>query len=114
MSIKEFQLNEKEKCYEYVKRAILSNIKLYIRNNPNENSINYYHYSSFVVKEASELGAPIWIYSKINIWFDRLVEDLKTKGVTLKKIEVYENKSKGIFKRKEYKEFQYDYYNLSW
>ncbi len=114
MSIKEFQLNEKEKCYKYVKRAILSNIKSHIRNAPNENSINYYYNSSFVVKETGKLGEPIWIYSKINMWFERLFEDLKAEGITLRKIEVYKNKSKGIFKRKESKEFQYDYYNLSW
>lgn len=114
MDIKQYQDNAKREYYEYVKNAILSNIKLNIKNDPNINSINYYHNSSFLVHEKGKLVEPIWIYNKINIWFDRLLEDLKTEGINLRKVEVYENKRKGLFNRKTTKEFVYDYYNLSW
>lgn len=48
------------------------------------------------------------------MYFNKLVEDLKTEGVTLIKIETYEMKNKGIFRKKVYKEFKCDYYKLSW
>ena len=49
------------------------------------------------------------------MYFNKLVEDLKTEGVTLIKIETtYEMKNKGMFRKKVYKEFKCDYYKLSW
>lgn len=114
MGIKEFQKEQKDKYYEYVKEAILSDIKLNIKNDPKIEYIDYCRNSSFIVRQLDNHREPIWIYSKIDMFFDRLKKDLKLDGVELRKIEVYEDRKVGLFKKGIIKEFVYDYYKLSW
>lgn len=108
-NIKQYQEDMKKEQYNHIKNAILSNVRIEIKNNPNIDSINYYKDTSFRVGMS-----PIWIYNKIDTWFDDLSKDLKEEGITLKKIEVHTMRETGIFKKKIIKEFNYDYYNLSW
>lgn len=114
MNVQKLQEYHQESHYQYIKNAILDNIRKHIRDNPYDYHINYYKGSSFLVRTEKGLGDPIWIYNNIETYYDKLEKDLKIEGITLYKVKNYEVKTKGFFRKKEYKEFQYEQFILTW
>lgn len=114
MQIEELQKQQQEEHYQYIKNAIIDNVKRYIKQNPYSGCLDYYNNGSFLVRRKSGLPEPIWIYSHIERYFDRLVDDLRCEGIEICKVKNYEIKTKGFFKKKEYKEFKNECFKLSW
>lgn len=52
------------------------------------------------------------IWHKIDIHFDRLQLDLNQKGLSLESVREYKVKTKGFFKKVEYKEYSSMYYQV--
>lgn len=117
MNIKTFQDQEKEKYYEYIKDIIIEHIKYYIMIHPYNNAIHID--KNYVIRASGfnsicKLPEPTWIYQHIERHQDRLIKDLKGEGVNLIKVINYETKTKGIFKKTEYKVKSNEFYSLSW
>lgn len=112
--LKEFQAEEQERMYQDIKQTIFKDIERQIHKNPNINNVAYYTDSVIMQCVGGRCPIPIGIYKHIVNYQDRLMKEFKEEGLKLSKIIVYETKTKGWIKKKEYKVKHDEYYSISW
>ncbi|OSA89106.1 UNVERIFIED_ORG: hypothetical protein B2H93_16755 [Clostridium botulinum] len=115
-SIAEYQIQQQRDYINKIKNEIIEDLKRYISENPYITELKYYKYEFEYGFNGylNNLSVLLSKYDKIDKNFKEIKEELKKENIKINYMEEYKTTYTGLFKKKQKRELDRQYYLITW